>query len=89
MGTIGEAIDANETFWVNCHDPRCRHMMKLDLEALADRLGRDHGVMHLDIAHRFRCQRCAAAGRPRATVGLTRIPDYKASLDNAWARKPG
>jgi hypothetical protein len=88
MSTIGEAIDANETISVNCHDPRCQHMSRLDLDALARQLGRDHGVMHQDIAHLFRCERCATAGRPPAKVGLTRIPDYKASLASSWARKP-
>ncbi len=83
MGTIGEAIDANETFWVGCSDPRCRHLAKLDLAALARRLGRDHGIMHDDVAHLFRCQKCAEAGRPRGKVGLTRIPDYAASIRQA------
>jgi hypothetical protein len=74
--TIGEMILRGESLYVNCHDPQCQSSAKVDLEALAKRLGWDHGAMHEDLVGLFVCSRCRREGRPRAKVGFTCIPDY-------------
>jgi hypothetical protein len=74
---IADLIAANEALFVNCGHPACNHSIQLDLEALAARLGADHGAMHDDLVRLFRCQRCAAAGRDQGPVFFTCIPDYE------------
>jgi hypothetical protein len=75
--TIAEAIAEKFRMFVNCPEPRCYHSVELDLEALANRLGADHGAMHHDLVGLFRCQRCADAGRERRPVFFTCLPDYE------------
>lgn len=57
-------------------DPRSFHSGRLDLEALARRLGPDHGALRDDLVGLFPCQKCMGAGRPRGAVTLTGMPDY-------------
>lgn len=80
--SIADAIAEGETLWVSCCHPQCSHSVELDLPTLAERLGPDHGVMHADLAHLFKCQRCVAEGRPRRKVMFTLIADY--SKNGRW-----
>ena len=52
---------------------------KLDLEALAARLGSDHGAMDPDLMPLFYCRRCKAEGRPRRRPLMTVHLDYEAN----------
>lgn len=45
---------------VTCDGVRCNHHAEADLEALAARLGTDHGAMAADLAGRFKCARCGS-----------------------------
>lgn len=46
--TLADTLAARETIYVNCGHPMCCKSTKLDIQALIDRLGHDHGSMHDD-----------------------------------------
>lgn len=85
--TLADVLAANESLWVNCSHPLCSHSHQLDVRALADRLGENHGAMHNDLVRLFRCARCKTAGRDRRAVFFTCIPDYEAANRRAWTNK--
>lgn len=62
--TIGELLEEGYRLWIHCDASsggvRCNHRAEADLEALAARLGRDHGAMAADLAGKFRCARCGS-----------------------------
>lgn len=60
MGTIQQAIDDNDTISAVCDAYGCHHHRELDLKALRDRLGPDHGVMHDDLTPLLRCSKCGS-----------------------------
>ncbi|RWN56962.1 hypothetical protein [Mesorhizobium sp.] len=66
--TLADTLAARETIYVNCGHPMCCKSMKLDIQALIDRLGRDHGSMHDDLVGLFICSNCKAAGGDRRQV---------------------
>jgi hypothetical protein len=55
-GTIQGFIDRGDTLEIWCHS--CRHHATIDMMKLRDRLGPDHGSMHDDLIHLFKCSRC-------------------------------
>ncbi|MER9868253.1 hypothetical protein NKJ35_13800 [Mesorhizobium sp. M0136] len=63
--TLADTLSARETIYVNCAHPMCCKSTKLDIQALIDRLGHDHGSMHGDLVGLFVCSNCKAAGRDR------------------------
>ncbi|RWP38936.1 MAG: hypothetical protein EOR04_25565 [Mesorhizobium sp.] len=69
--TLADTLAARETIYVNCAHPMCCKSTKLDIQALIDRLGRDHGSMHDDLVGLFICSNCKAAGRDRRQVFFT------------------
>ena len=69
--TIADVIAAGDTIYANCSDPRCFAGTKLDLDALAARLGPDHGAMHDDLTPLLKCSQCKAEGRPHRRPFLT------------------
>ncbi|RWO77207.1 hypothetical protein [Mesorhizobium sp.] len=75
--TLADTLAARETIYVNCAHPMCCKSTKLDIQALIDRLGRDHGSMHDDLVGLFVCSTCKAAGGDRRQVFFTCIPDYE------------
>lgn len=44
--------------YVNCGHSFCCGSTQLNVGALADRLGADHGALHDDLVKLFRCQAC-------------------------------
>lgn len=65
MSTIAERIAQGDKLHIYCGRwPRCPRNMSVDLAALAERLGPDHGAMHWDLERRFRCSEC---GHNRST----------------------
>ena len=74
--TLADTLAARETLYVTCGHPMCGRSTKLDIAALIDRLGADHGSMHQDLVGVFRCSKCKAAGRDRRPVFFACIPDY-------------
>jgi hypothetical protein len=75
--TLADTLAARETVYVNCGHPMCCKSTKLDIQALIDRLGSDHGSMHRDLVGLFGCSKCKAEGRDRRPVFFTFIPDDK------------
>jgi hypothetical protein len=51
--TLADTLAARETMYVNCGHPMCCKSTKLDIQALIDRLGPDHGSMHQDLVGVF------------------------------------
>lgn len=74
--TLGRLLAENSSLYVNCAHPMCQRSTKLDLQALADRLGPDHGAMHDHLVRKFRCTKCEREGRPARPVFFTLIPNY-------------
>ena len=64
LDTLGALIDHGHSVCVYCEHSsggmRCNHWEWLDLEAVAARLGRDHGCMHNDLIGKFRCKVCGS-----------------------------
>lgn len=62
---IGDLQKGGYGLWVHCeasHEGvRCNRHAQVDLEALAARLGADHGAMAADLAGRFKCARCGSS----------------------------
>lgn len=58
LDTIGELIDGGYKLGAFCNNPDCEHHVDLNLPALAERLGRDHGCMHSDLVPKLRCSQC-------------------------------
>ena len=85
--TLADALAARDSMHVNCAHPDCCKSTKLDVQALIDRLGPDHGAMHQDLVGLFGCSSCKAAGRDRRPVFFTVVPDYAgldAKRNSAW-----
>ena len=74
--TLADTLAANETLYVNCGHPACCKSTKLDIQALIEKLGPDHGAMHEDLVGKFACSRCKAERRDRRPPFFTVIPDY-------------
>lgn len=58
--TIGYMLDAGFDLWAQCYSPDCRRMAKLDLGALAARLGREHSTLRKDLCPRLKCSACGS-----------------------------
>lgn len=86
--TLADILAARETLHVNCGHPMCCKSTKLDVQALIDRLGADHGLMHQDLVGLFGCSNCKAAGRDRRPVFFTFVPDYRGQDDARTRRVP-
>ncbi|MBB6414254.1 hypothetical protein [Mesorhizobium sangaii] len=75
--TLADTLAARETMYVHCGHPACCKSTKLDIQALIDRLGPDHGSMHWDVVQLFGCPDCKAAGRDRRPAFFNCIRDYE------------
>lgn len=60
INTIGAMIEAGYRLTAYCNEARCMHSAELDLEALAERLGRDFVAVGdpNPLVRRLRCQEC-------------------------------
>lgn len=82
--TIADAIAERERFFVNCGHPACCHSVTLDLEALAERLGHNHGAMHDDLVQLFTCTKCGSASRERRAPFFTAFLTMRELTGGAW-----
>lgn len=73
--TLGALIDGEFRLSAHCYAHGCHHSAQLDLEALAQQLGRDHSSMHEDLAPKLRCSACGSRN-----VGLRLHPSTKSKL---------
>ena len=58
LDTIGALIDNSHNLRAYCNAPKCHHCVKLDLVALAAKLGRNHSSMHKDLVPKLYCSKC-------------------------------
>lgn len=79
--TIQECIDQDYSISVYCDSRTCTHGMRLDLKALAKRLGPDHGCMHWDLADKFKCTKC---GSKKVTIRLDPTAGKPQGIETAW-----
>jgi hypothetical protein len=68
-GTIGALIDNGYTLWAYCHRRGCNHSSHIDLQELAQKLGRIHSTMHKDLAPKLKCSACGSK-----QIGLSSTP---------------
>lgn len=83
--TLADTLSARETLYVNCAHPVCCKSTKLDVQALIDRLGADHGSMHQDLVGLFGGSNCMAAGRDRRPVFFSASLTMTAKIGSAIA----
>lgn len=58
--TIADAIARGNRIWAYCIQSNCRHMAVLDLLALRDCLGPNHGALRADLVPKLRCAKCGS-----------------------------
>ncbi|MFD2055542.1 hypothetical protein ACFSQT_21495 [Mesorhizobium calcicola] len=73
--TLANRLVTTKPVYVNCGHPMCGKSTKLDIAALIDGLGPDHGSMHQDLVGVFGCAKCEVTGRDRRAPFFTLIPD--------------
>jgi len=76
-GTIGELIEYQYDLTAHCGNKACGRHIDIDLEKLADKLGRDHGAMAKDLLPKMHCSVCksrfsAISISPKNTGGFRR-----------------
>jgi len=82
--TIQDVIDEGETITAYCHAYLCNNKSVLDMLALRDRFGPDHGAMHDDLVPKLRCTKCG--GRK---VGVICTPGSKEYGGNPYLKMNG
>lgn len=82
--TIQTFIDSGDKLRVYCHNSGCNRHAELDMMALRDKLGPDHGAMHEDLVPKLRCSICGGK-----KVGLIRTPGTKEYSTAAHSRSGG
>jgi len=68
--TIQSLIDGRMMVHAYCHNPKCRHNQRLDLQAIKQKLGPDAPAMADDLLPKLKCKRCGGKA-----VGLIYAPD--------------
>ncbi|MEX0408905.1 hypothetical protein ABGN05_25015 [Aquibium sp. LZ166] len=58
--TVQELIDEGYTLHAGCKENTCLRTRPLDLIALRDRLGPEHGTLHHNLAPKLRCSTCGS-----------------------------
>jgi hypothetical protein len=73
VGTIGDKIRIGHGIWINCLNQECLHRAKMDLAALAERLGANFPVAEL--VKRAVCSECGSRWpRLSITVAVENAP---------------
>lgn len=57
---LGDLIDGRYTLHFSCEAKGCHHNARADMQALADRLGRDHPYLNGAVARRMKCAKCGS-----------------------------
>jgi hypothetical protein len=70
IDTLGETIAEGHELHVLCHTYGCNREARVNLIALARRLGPKHSCMAQDIKPYFHCSRCRAAGEPDRNISF-------------------
>jgi hypothetical protein len=82
--TIQDVIESGETITAYCHASLCNHSAVLDMLALRDRFGPDHGAMHDDLVPLLKCAKCGSK-----KVGIICTPGSKQYGGNPYLKAKG
>lgn len=90
--TIQQFLDSGDRYEIWCDNQECRHHAHIDMAALRDRLGPDHGALRDDIIHLFRCSACG--GKRLGLIRQARGNDEKGTAGaynymNQYAKAKG
>lgn len=85
VDTIGKHLALGYEVSVHCNTMGCGHWSRLNLVALAGRLGMDHGCDADDLIPHLYCPRCRTAGRPDKVLSFTVSPCT--NPHSAWPRR--
>lgn len=58
--TLGGTIEMGMRVRIFCENPDCLHDAPVDIHALAERLGPDHGALAKDLIPLFKCSKCGS-----------------------------
>lgn len=58
LDTLGSLIENDHLLRAYCN--ACRHCVKLNLAALAAKLGHDHGSLHDQLVPKLKCSQCGS-----------------------------
>lgn len=83
--TLADMRRRGERLFVNCSRPDCFRSAEASIAMLIERLGEDHGAMHVDLVGKFFCTACREAGRDERPVFFTHLTDYAADRARANA----
>lgn len=72
--TIGMMLAGGSELSVHCFTTGCHHKGRVNLVALARKLGLDHSTLDPDIRPYFYCPKCRKAGRPDRKFGFIQHP---------------
>lgn len=81
--SVQDYIDSGTVVAMYCHNPACGHHGTLDLIALRDKLGPDHGMNFDHIAANFHCSKCK-----RQTFGMIKQDKLPPKV-NAYRKAQG
>jgi hypothetical protein len=68
--TLGEMIAEGLELHIICHTFGCHNESRVNLVALAKRIGPQHSCLSKDIQRYFHCSRCRAAGKDDRNVSF-------------------
>ena len=86
VDTIGKALAMGTELTAHCETRDCNHRSRINLVALASRLGMDHSIETEALQRHFFCPVCRAAGRPAKRIGFSTHP-LTAAHSN-WPQEP-
>lgn len=82
--TIQDKIDGGYNLHAYCHNPKCQHHQRLDLEKLKAKLGPDHSTMRDDLVPKLKCSKCGGKD-----IGLILSPDTGTRGNNPYRKAKG
>ena len=85
IDTIGKHLALGYELFVHCLSKDCGHHSRINLVALAGKLGMDHRCSADDLHPHFYCSKCRAAGRPDKNLQFQVSPLI--DPHSAWPRE--
>ena len=70
VDTIGKTLALGDEITVHCHNYGCGHHGRLNLVAIARKVGMDYSCLAPDLKKLTHCPRCREAGRAPKNIGF-------------------
>lgn len=86
VDTIGKALAMGTEITAHCESRDCSHRSRINLVALAGRLGMDHPIAAEALQRHFYCPRCREAGRPAKRISFSTHP--LTAAHSSWPQAP-